>query len=121
MAAKFDFTGDAKAIQREATYSRVFTVTIGGALANFAGYTAKMHVRTEISNEDTVIELTTENNRITLGGSAGTITVSLTNLETTELSPGSYVYDLFLISGSGESTRYYYGKFEVKESITRWL
>ena len=44
---------------------------------NITGYTARMHVRELVTSASTVLELTTENNRITLGGTAGTITLTV--------------------------------------------
>ena len=47
------------------------------ALIDLTGYTARMQVRREIDDSATLLELTTANSRITLGGTAGTIALIL--------------------------------------------
>jgi hypothetical protein len=42
---------------------------------NLTGYTARMQVRSTLESAEALIELTTANGRIALGGSAGTITL----------------------------------------------
>jgi hypothetical protein len=78
-----------------------------------------MHVRTAASAPTTIVELTTENSRITLGGAAGTITLTISSADTTVLTPGKYVYDLELVSGGGVVSRIIEGNFVVKAEVTR--
>lgn len=86
---------------------------------NLTGYTARMHVRTAANAASTILELTTENSRIALGGTAGTVSLTVAANVTTSLTPGLYVYDLEVVSGGGEVTRLVEGNFNVKAEVTR--
>jgi hypothetical protein len=78
-----------------------------------------MHVRTTAATTTTLIELTTTNSRITLGGTAGTVTLTISATDTAALTPGKYVYDLELVSGGGIVSRIIEGNFVVKAEVTR--
>ena len=89
---------------------------------DLTGFTARMHVRADIDAIDPpLITFTTENGRITLGGSAGTIQLDMTAVDTAALSSTDGVYDLELVDtgGSGEVTRLIYGGVEVRPEVTR--
>lgn len=103
-----------------ATLSRTLTWTNPAkAPINLTGYTARMHVRTAANASSTTLELTTENSRIALGGTAGTVTLTVAANVTANLTPGLYVYDLEVVSGGGEVTRLVEGNFNVKAEVTR--
>lgn len=77
-----------------------------------------MQVRDSHNSTTVVLELTTENSRITLGGSLGTITLNVL-ASITELIPDKeYVYDLELIYGTNVY-RIIEGKFIVTPEVTR--
>ena len=78
-----------------------------------------MHVRATANAASTLLELTTENSRIALGGTAGTVSLTVAANTTANLAPGLYVYDLEVISGGGEVTRLVEGNFNVKAEVTR--
>jgi len=85
---------------------------------DLTGYTARMHVR-HVPNASTfVVELTTENGRITLGGTAGTIGLSIDAEATAELSPGEFVYDLEMVDGDNV-TRLLEGACLIHAEVTR--
>ncbi len=86
---------------------------------NLTGYTSRMQVRTAANAASTILELTTENSRITLGGTAGTVSMTVAANVTANLTPGLYVYDLEVVSGGGEVTRLIEGNFNVKAEVTR--
>ena len=103
-----------------ATLSRTITWTDSARNPyNVTGYTARMHVRTLANAASTLVELTTENSRISLGGTAGTITLTIPATVTANLTPGLYVYDLELVSGSNVVSRLIEGNFKVKAEVTR--
>lgn len=103
-----------------ATFSRTITWTDSARTPyNLTGYTARMHVRTAAAATTTLIQLTTENSRIALGGTAGTVTLTIAAADTTVLTPGKYVYDLELVSGGGVVSRIIEGNFVVKAEVTR--
>jgi hypothetical protein len=103
-----------------ATFSRTITWTDSAKNAiDITGYTARMQVRTAANAASTVLELTTSNNRISLGGAAGTVTLTVDAATTANLTPALYVYDLELVSGGGVVTRLIEGNFNVKAEVTR--
>lgn len=105
--------------EQGATFTRVLTWTdSANAPINLTGYTARMQVRTDYASDSTVLSLTTENNAITLGGSAGTITLSISASSMTSIPVGIFVYDLELVSGT-LVVRLVEGTFSVKPEVTR--
>jgi hypothetical protein len=66
-----------------------------------------------------LIELTTGNGRIALGGSAGTITLHHLGHRHAALTAGRGVYDLELVSGSGIVTRLLQGVCTISRNVTR--
>jgi hypothetical protein len=102
-----------------ATFERVITVKDStGSPMNLTGYTARMQVRREIESSTILVELTTENGRIALGGAAGTITLSM-NAATTAAIEDEGVYDLEIISNAGAVHRVLKGRFVLQLEVTR--
>lgn len=115
MAAKYDIVMD-----QGATFSRAITWQDSQAVpVNLTGYTARMQVRDEVDSASAALSLTTENSRISLGGTAGTITLLVSATDTAAVAAGEYVYDLELVSGSGTVTRLIQGCFTVDAEVTR--
>jgi tRNA threonylcarbamoyladenosine modification (KEOPS) complex Pcc1 subunit len=108
-------------IEQGATLSLVLTYRDSSAnLVNLTGYTARMALRSTFDATSTILSLTTENSRISLGGSAGTITLTVAAADTAALTaPQSGVYDLELVSGSAVVTRLIQGTFNVTPEATR--
>lgn len=108
-------------VYQGATFNRVFTWQVGtpAANVNLTGYTARMQLRSNPAATTSVLELTTTNGRISLGGSAGTVTLALTPTETAALPADQYAYDLELIAGNGEVTRLLEGFVTVDAEVTR--
>jgi tRNA threonylcarbamoyladenosine modification (KEOPS) complex Pcc1 subunit len=77
-----------------------------------------MQVRETVESSSTLLSLTTENSRIALGGTAGTITLTVTAADTAAVVAGHYVYDLELVSGS-TVYRLVQGCFTVDAEVTR--
>lgn len=102
-----------------ATFSRVIRYKADGANVNLTGYTARMQIRPTAASATTTLSLTTENNRITLGGTAGTITLSISATDTAAITAGRYVYDLELVSAGGIVTRLLQGIVTVSANVTR--
>lgn len=94
-ATSYDFT-----IEQGATFAQALIWNdANGEPIDLGGYTARMQVRPR-PWATIVVELTTENGRITLGGSTGTIDLLISALDTAGLPAGSYLYDLELVIGS---------------------
>ena len=102
-----------------ASFSRVIRWKADGANVNLTGYAARMQIRPTAASATTTLSLTTENSRITLGGTAGTITLSISATDTAAITAGRYVYDLELVSAGGIVTRLLQGVVTVSANVTR--
>ena len=140
-AGYFNFTGPQRC-ESGATFSRQFTlysnlteaekyaiangtltgaqeIAIAAKVRNLTGYTARMQVRSSVSGGTVLIELTTANAGITLGGTAGTVVLTIAAADTASLTAGEYYYDAELISGAGAVERILQGRFVVDPEVTR--
>ena len=112
-------------VDQGATVNTVFTVKNSARSAlDLTGYVARMQVRrfsgTTRDPEVTVIaEYTSYDGYLTVGGSAGTVTLLIPPADMAAYEPGSYVYDLEVESALGETTRIVQGKFIVRGEVTR--
>ena len=104
-----------------ATLSRTITWKDSAKRAiNITGYTARMHVRATVESSTTVLELTTTNSRITLGGSSGTVTMTVSAADMAAIPEGKYVYDLEIVAPvTGVVNRLIQGNFVVRPEVTR--
>lgn len=101
-----------------ATFNPTFTWKIDGAAVNLTGYTARMTAR-DTYGGTSWFSLTTENGGISLGGSAGTITLNLSASTSAALTaPAQGVYDLELVSGGGVVRRLLAGQVTVTPEVT---
>lgn len=108
------------AAEQGATLERVITYKdSAGALVNLTSYTARMQVRLAVESTSFVLELTTSNGGITLGGALGTISLLVSASVMSGLAAATYVYDLEIVAPSGKVTRLIEGKFAVKAEVTR--
>lgn len=85
---------------------------------NLTGFQARMEVRKSASNSQVVDLLTTENGRIVILDE--TMTLFWSHSQTEKMASGRYVYDLEIISKSGEVTRMLSGRIDVSREVTRW-
>ena len=104
---------------RGTTFRKVLTYKIGRNPVDITGWTARMQVRERYEADSTLLNITTENSGITLGGTAGTITLNANAATTAGFITGVHVYDLELINSAGEVTRLVEGKFTVTPEVTR--
>ena len=102
-----------------ATWTRVFSWSVDGTPVNLTGRTARMEVRTKPDATSVVLNVTPY---ITLGGAAGTVTISIPANVLAAIPPrtGSrfYVYDLEIVSGQ-EVTAFLAGRFTVAAEVTK--
>ena len=103
--------------EQGATYTLSFTVKSGDTPWNLTNYTATMTVRPFVGATTTSVVATNANGKIVLGGSAGTVVVTLSSTETAALDPSRFVYDFILDSGA-VVTRLLEGKFVVTPAVT---
>lgn len=114
-AGKYDFY-----IEQGATFNQpIVWKDSAGTPVNLTNYTARMQIRKTVNSSTTLLSLTTQNGKITLGGSAGTITLLLIPSDTTSLETFCGVYDLELQSSSGFVTRLLEGQITISREVTR--
>lgn len=112
--------------EQGSTFSRIITVEYPDPTDestmlpfDFTDYTARMQIRRTIESSVAMIELTTENGGITFTDEEnGELTVYMTDTETAALET-SGVYDLEVISDSGEVSKLIKGAFTLLPEVTR--
>jgi hypothetical protein len=118
MAERIDITHD-----QGATFERRFIWKLDPddpEIVDVSGYAARMHIRSAVAAEEILLELTTENDRIFLGGPLGTVDLHLEPEATTDLAaPATYRYDLEMVAPGGHVTRLIEGKFRLRPEVTR--
>jgi hypothetical protein len=107
-------------IYQGANLSQVFTWQDSNQTpVNLTGYTARMQARTSIEAPTPFIDLTNANGGVTLGGSAGTVTVTMTATQTAAITETVGIYDLELVSPGGIVTRFLQGTVVISREVTR--
>ena len=102
-------------IDQGATFTTTVTVTdANGDAVNLSGYSVAAQIRkTFLSSTSTAFTASISN------ASAGEITISLTDSQTTSLDAGRYVYDVLITASGGTKTRVVEGQVTVNPSVTR--
>lgn len=114
LAGGYDIVAD-----QGATYSQVFTwKDSDGDPVSLVGWTGRMQVRSRVPSATTVLDLTTANGGVTLGGAAGTVTISVSAADMADVDAGVYTYDIELVNGSTVE-RLVMGTFTVRGEVTR--
>ncbi len=92
----------------------------GDPFYDLTGYTARAHIRRDIDSPTTLIEATTANGKIVLGGAAGTILLDLDATDT-NIDWGQAVWDLELLPGGVEADAFclLVGTVEIARQVTR--
>lgn len=108
-------------IDQGATFRKSVTWKTGtpAVPVNLTGCTARMHVRSEVKSPNVLLDLTTANGGITLGGAAGTVDLYLSDDQTTAITWTSGVYDLEVEFANGDVRRLLYGSVSVSPEVTR--
>jgi len=101
-----------------ASFDLSLTWNVNSIPVNLTGYSSRMQVRTSYDASSTVLSLTSGSG-ITLGGTAGTITVAASAATTAGVPTGQYVYDLEMVSGGSAVTRLIQGTFLVDPEVTK--
>jgi hypothetical protein len=107
------------------TVHQVFTVKNSARRSlDLTGYTARMQVRrfSATTRDPEIVYIqnyTVESGHLTVGGTAGTVTLLIPPTEMASYEPANYVYDLEVESDGGETTRIVQGKFIVRAEVTR--
>ena len=109
MATKANIT-----IDQGTTFSTVISLADDEDVAvDLTGYTANSQIRKHYSSSNS------QSFSISLGGTSGTISLSLTSTQTSNLTPGRYVYDVELTSSSNVVSRIVEGIVTVTPEVTR--
>ena len=82
-------------------------------------WTAEMDIRLKVDDATPIIELSTMNSRIVLGGVTGTINLLIDAADTEALSFKKGVYDLELTDTAGKVIRLIEGKVTLTTEVTR--
>lgn len=94
-----------------------------GVAINLTGYSARMQVRETYEATDTatdpILSLTSGAGDIVLGGSAGTVVVTVPAATTQKLFHSYAVYDLELEASNGVVTRLLQGNAIISREVTR--
>lgn len=103
------------------TFSKVVTWKAGtpAVPVDLTGCTARMQVRAAVDAADVLLELTTENGRILIGGLAGTVTLRLTAAETAAITWPRGVYDLEVVHADASVRRLVAGSIKLSPEVTR--
>jgi hypothetical protein len=107
-------------VYQGATLDRTFTwKDSAGVAINLTGFTAAAQIRTKIDGA-LLLDMTTANSRIVLGGAAGTIQLLVVSDDTRALKPvKNGVWDLELTDAAGKVTRLLEGDAFISPEVTR--
>ena len=102
-----------------ADFAYTFTVPPSGTPTNLTGYSARAKVARVVGGQvvETVASLTSGDG-ITLGGSAGTVALAIAGALTAEINPGTYRYDVEIVSGAGAISRIAQGAIANHPEVT---
>jgi len=108
-------------IEQGATFSKVLTLKdSAGTVINLTGYAAgEMDLRTDHNASSAFLTLTTGNSRMALGGSAGTVTLTISASDSSALDVQDGVYDLELTDASSNIFRILEGTFQVRPQVSK--
>lgn len=87
--------------------------------ANLTGCTAQAHIRPDIDSPIVLMDLSTENGRIILGGAEGSIRIYIDANDTAAIDWGVGVYDLEIRFPNGTVLRKMRGIVVVSPEVTR--
>jgi len=115
-AGRHNFT-----IEQGATFDELITYKdAAGNPVDLTGYTARMQIREKITDATPVHSMDTTTGGITMGGTAGTIQLFISDADTAAMNmPKGGVYDLEIVSPTGKVTRLLEGKVIFSPEVTR--
>lgn len=106
-------------IEQGATFVQQLSWVSGtGEPVNLSGYSARMQIRASVRSPDVILELTTENGGISLGGVTGSVRLQISADQSATLPARGGVYDLELVQ-DGIVTRLIEGEVAVSPEVTR--
>lgn len=120
-AGTYNFTIEQGAtFKRRLTWSYTDPATGQEEPNNLTGFTVKMQIRDLPTDPNILLELSTENGKITVDAGVGQINLTLSALETSKITKWREgYYDIIVTSPLGEVTRLLQGKIAVSYGITK--
>jgi len=101
-------------MEQGTTFSSVITLDdLNGSVYDLTGYTANSQIRKSFYSSNATATFTTS-----ITPANGTITLSLTSAQTASITPGRYLYDTIITTGS-TVTRVLEGVIDVSPRVTR--
>lgn len=113
MPGTYDFT-----IRPGTDWSQTLTWTSGGNPVDLTGWAAHMQIRSGPGGP-VFADISTTAGGITLGGTAGTITLAITHTVTSQWGWGSAYYDLLMTSDTGLVSCLLSGRVLAEPGITQ--
>lgn len=90
------------------------------AAIDLTGYTARMQIRKNAQAASFILELTTENGRISITPLTGEIDLLITGADTAGITErGNAIYDLELVDAGSEPLKFLRGTVSFIEEVTR--
>lgn len=90
-----------------------------GTIIDITGYSAQFMIRQNYTDVTPLVSLSSPSNGITLGGTAGTISIDIPFTTTAALPAMLGEYDLKLIDPSGKPIRLLEGSATISPAVTR--
>lgn len=90
-----------------------------GSPIDLTGYSARMQVREDYSSATALVDATTGNGDITLGGVSGSIDIHIPASVTGALNFDTGKYDIEIVDASGVVTRLLQGSVVLSPEVTR--
>jgi|TARA_R110001592_G_scaffold18092_1_gene75587 hypothetical protein len=108
-------------IEQGTTFGQTLTLKDSSdTVINLTGYiSAEMDLRENPDAATPLITLTMSNSRIALGGTAGTITLTISASDTANLQAGDGHYDLEIANNGGNVYRLLEGTYSVRRNVSR--
>lgn len=102
-------------LEQGTTFSKEITVKQDGTAINLTGYGARSQMRSTHDSSSIALSFTAS----VSNASAGKITISATDSQTSAIEEGIYVYDVEMESSGGVVTRLIQGRVTVTPEVTR--
>jgi hypothetical protein len=119
MAATYNFVSENALCQGSTwSWSIVMTYQATGLPYDLTGATARMSLREYVSSTSTLLDLTTENGRLSITGAQGIIAASVPASVTAALTFTRAVYDLEIVAGA-VVIRVIQGVIDLSKEVTR--
>jgi hypothetical protein len=108
-------------LYKGAKFDPGWTWKAAGVPVDLTGCTARMQVRADVDSPDVLLDLTTENGGIILGGAAGTIDLWVGATDTTAITwdGGVWALDIQYATGPDDVDRLIEGSISVSPEVPR--